>query len=763
MALLGFLLAMASTALAHPLGNFTINQYDRIEVASGRTTIHHVVDMAEIPTLQELILVDADADGSPTAAELDRYAAQAGATIASGLTFEAGGASTPLQLLATRASLHPGAGGLQILRIEADLVAEPAASAGPTRIRFENRVYADRLGWREIAVVPSTGVAVFDATAFGNSLSDELRAYPEDALMAPLDERSATFSWSVGAPPAGATALKMRDGRELVPTRDLLAELIAVRELTPWVAFLGLFIAAGLGGLHALSPGHGKTVVGAYLVGSRGTAKHAAFLGLTVTITHTAGVFALGLVTLFASEYVLPERLFPILSLLSGAIVLAMGLSLFVTRLRSAIGVADHQHDHAHEHDHHHHHDHDHGHDDHHHYDHDGLEPHSHGGRVHSHLPPGSDGAPITWRSLLALGISGGLLPCPSALVVLLAAIALQRVGYGLMLVVAFSAGLAGVLTGIGLLFLYARRFLSGVTGSSRIVRVLPILSSLVIAAVGATICYSAIMQTGFDVSSLFHMIGESAEEPSFKGLSALGVLGLGLVFGLKHATEADHVIAVSTIVSEHKSIARAAIVGGLWGLGHTASLVIVGVFVLALRIAIPEAVASWLEFGVALMIIGLGATALMRGLRTRSDVHIHRHEHDHVKHVHIHMHEEGDDHDAAATNHPHAVRHFGIKPVIVGAVHGLAGSAALTLLVLTQINSVALGLLYLAVFGIGSIGGMLIMSGLVGLPFAYTSARLGRFHHILQIAAGAFSLAFGLWYAYDSGAATGLLVGMVR
>ncbi len=765
-ALFGILLATASTALAHPLGNFTINQYDRIEVASGRTTIHHVVDMAEIPTLQELVVVDADGDGNPSAEELDRYAARAGETIAGGLALETGGASVPLRIVGTRASLHPGAGGLKILRIEADLVAELAAAAGSTQVRFANRAYSDRLGWREIAVVPSMGVAVFDSTAFGNSLSDELRAYPEDALMAPLDERSASFSCSVGSAPAGATALKMRDGRELVPTRDLLAELIAVRELTPWAAFLGLCIAAGLGGLHALSPGHGKTVVGAYLVGSRGTAKHAAFLGLTVTITHTAGVFALGLVTLFASEYVLPERLFPILSLLSGAIVLAMGLSLFVTRLRAAIGVPDHHHghdhhdhDHLHDHDHHH----DHGHDHHHHHDHDGLEPHSHGGRVHSHLPPGADGAPITWRSLLALGISGGLLPCPSALVVLLAAIALQRVGYGLLLVVAFSAGLAGVLTGIGLLFLYARRFLSGVGGSSPIVRLLPILSAFVIAAVGATICYSAIMQTGFDLTSLFHMVGESAEEPSFQGLSALGVLGLGLLFGLKHATEADHVIAVSTIVSEHKSVARAALVGGLWGLGHTASLVVVGVFVLALRIAIPESVASWLEFGVALMIIGLGATALMRGLRNRSDVHIHRHEHDDVKHVHVHMHEDGVDHDAAATSHPHAVRRFGIKPFVVGAVHGLAGSAALTLLVLTQINSVALGLLYLAVFGIGSIGGMLIMSGLVGLPFAYSSARLGRFHHILQIAAGAFSVAFGLWYAYDSGAATGLLVGMVR
>lgn len=316
----------------------------------------------------------------------------------------------------------------------------------------------------------------------------------------------------------GATALRTRDGRAVEPSRDRLTELISVPELTPLAALLGLVFAAALGAFHALSPGHGKTVVGAYLVGSRGTAKHAAFLGLTVTITHTLGVFALGLVTLFASQYVVPEQLFPVLSFMSGAIVLVIGLSLFVSRLRVAFKyrtndqtdqstftnlqaaetgdplqhdtlnetIVDYTHNHE-------------------------EQPptkaftHSHGGSAHTHVPPGADGSRVTWRSLLALGISGGLLPCPSALVVLLSAIALHRVGYGMILVVAFSVGLAATLTTIGLAFVYAGRWMkrpASVSGS-RLVRVLPVISAFVIACVGAGICYEALAQAGYSVPSL--------------------------------------------------------------------------------------------------------------------------------------------------------------------------------------------------------------------------------------------------------------------
>ena len=230
----------------------------------------------------------------------------------------------------------------------------------------------------------------------------------------------------------------------------------------------------------------------------------------------------------------------------------------------------------------------------------------------------------------------------------------------------------------------------------------------------------------------------------------ALAVLGIGLLFGLKHATEVDHVVAVSTIVTQHRNVLRSALVGALWGAGHTVSLLIIGIVVLSLRIAIPESVSGWLEFGVALMIIGLGTTALWRSLRHRSDVHVHEHSHDGSSHVHVHFHESQTQHNSRR-QHSHTISRIGVKPVLIGMMHGLAGSGALTLLVLTQISSAWLGLLYLWVFGFGSVVGMILMSGLIGLPFALTGRNLSSFHYRMQMAAAVVSIAFGLWYAYET------------
>ena len=237
--------------------------------------------------------------------------------------------------------------------------------------------------------------------------------------------------------------------------------------------------------------------------------------------------------------------------------------------------------------------------------------------------------------------------------------------------------------------------------------------------------------------------------------LSALTVLIIGFTLGLKHATEVDHVVAISTIVSQHKNVFRSAIVGALWGAGHTASLLVVGTIVLLLRVAIPERVSGWLEFGVALMIIGLGIIALWRALSKGTQFHVHEHSHDGLTHKHIHFHENEKKHEpASAPRHSHAVSRLGIKPLLIGTMHGLAGSGALTLLVLTQIRSSWVGLLYLAIFGIGSIAGMMLMSGLLGLPFALTSKNLTQLHRQLQTVAAALSICFGIWYAYQTGAA---------
>ena len=226
------------------------------------------------------------------------------------------------------------------------------------------------------------------------------------------------------------------------------------------------------GGMHAMSPGHGKTIVGAYLVGSRATTQHAIFLGLTTTITHTLAVFALGLITLFASHFIVPEQLYPWLSCLSGLMVVAIGLNLFINRLRNT-----QFHSTAHSH---------HTHDEHSHHHHD-----------HSHLPPKTDEAPPSWRSLLTLGVSGGIVPCPSALVVLLSAVALGRVGFGLVMVLAFSLGLAGVLTGLGLLLVRTKRLFDHLPSQMRLVKVLPAVSAFFVALLGVGITTQALMQLG--------------------------------------------------------------------------------------------------------------------------------------------------------------------------------------------------------------------------------------------------------------------------
>lgn len=231
-----------------------------------------------------------------------------------------------------------------------------------------------------------------------------------------------------------------------------------------------------------------------------------------------------------------------------------------------------------------------------------------------------------------------------------------------------------------------------------------------------------------------------------------MAVLSIGLVFGLKHATEVDHVVAISTIVSRHKNVFHSALVGGLWGAGHTASLLIVAAIVLSLRVAIPASVSGWLELGVAVMIICLGISALRRAMRQNAHVHVHQHSHDGLSHTHIHFHEHETRHQPAAqSQHSHALSRLGWKPALIGMMHGLAGSGALMLLVLTQISSPGLGFLYVATFGAGSIAGMLLMSGLIGIPFAFSSRKLTHLHQGLQTVAAIFSICFGLWYAYKA------------
>ena len=267
------------------------------------------------------------------------------------------------------------------------------------------------------------------------------------------------------------------------PQTDALTRLLHQQQITPWMIAAGLGIAFVLGAAHALTPGHGKTIVAAYLVGSRGTLKHAAFLGAMVTFTHTVSVFLLGLATLFLFQYVVPQKVTQVLGAISGLSIVVIGGWMLYKRLRGA----GHTHSHSHDDDHAHVHSHAHGHEHHHHdhpHDHVHEHTHSHG---HSHGPGGHTHMPdeMSWSGLAALGASGGLVPCESALVLLLTAIALRRVGLGLLLLVSFSLGLALVLMAIGILVIYAKNLLPSSSGGNPFFRWMPVASAAVVMLLG--------------------------------------------------------------------------------------------------------------------------------------------------------------------------------------------------------------------------------------------------------------------------------------
>ncbi|HUI80880.1 MAG TPA: sulfite exporter TauE/SafE family protein [Bryobacteraceae bacterium] len=309
-----------------------------------------------------------------------------------------------------------------------------------------------------------------------------------------------------------ATAVAQTGG-QTAAGNNYLANLLHQGQLSGGMILAGLAVAFVLGAIHAMSPGHGKTIVAAYLVGSRGSARHAIFLGGMVTFTHTISVFLLGLGTLFLSRYILPEKIVPVLGVLSGVSIVWIGGILLYKRIQTALHLAhqhhhhdharahahtpvhEHSHAHAHAHEHHHHHGyahaHEQGHIEHHHHEHNPL-VHDHGdGHVHSHVPEGD----VSMGSLIALGASGGLVPCPSALVLLLSAIALGRVGLGLGLLLTFSLGLAGVLMAIGLIVLYAKQLLPDSQKASRhaAFRLIPVASAAVIVCVGLIMTAAAL------------------------------------------------------------------------------------------------------------------------------------------------------------------------------------------------------------------------------------------------------------------------------
>jgi sulfite exporter TauE/SafE len=238
--------------------------------------------------------------------------------------------------------------------------------------------------------------------------------------------------------------------------------------------------------------------------------------------------------------------------------------------------------------------------------------------------------------------------------------------------------------------------------------------------------------------------------ETSLPASSALTVWTFGIVLGFKHAIEIDHVVAVSAIVSQHRNIWRSALIGLLWGVGHTVSLFMVGMLVLVFEMSIPKSVSNWFELLVAMMIVVLGSLGSVRAVQNRQDVRFQRDNHSGESHTHLQLYEGLGEQNDLKGSPSHMGDRIGFKPLIVGSIHGLAGSAALTLLILPQIESVLLGASYLLTFGLGSISAMLAMSILMGLPFALAWSNLGRRTLALQLGSAALSVIFGLWYAYQ-------------
>ena len=557
------LFANTGSALAHPLGNFTINRYARVEVYSDAIQLHYVVDMAEIPAFQALDGIDTDKDGTTSPEELAAYGKTSAANYAKNFTLVVDGKAQAVNAIETSVQRLPGQGGLDTMRIVV-VYAAPTAKGSQASVTFEDRNFNDRVGWKEIVVRPSEGAQITIDPALLVEHSNALLEYPAETLKSAPDMRSATFSFVPGSgakAPESASVQTATSGRASTG----FAALINKDTSSFWVIVFSLAAAFGFGMIHALGPGHGKTVVAAYLVGSKGTVRHAVALGATVTATHTSTVYIVGFIALAASSQFATEKVQLYIGVAAGLMIIAMGLSLFANRaLRYFRPVAD-----------------------------DGFHKHGIFGTQHSHMPGpsalaqgggaaeestnrqihshalgvvpvlrnavmqpdgavtlaraaltpspspdsfvagegsqasdmvreqwnkhehahesvhdhatahGEEHAGVTWKSLVTLGIAGGLLPCPSAIVVMISAIALGKVFFGMLLIVAFSLGLAGVLTAIGIGLVLGKRVSRGSRlhravqrpGFARIAAALPAVSALAVTLAGIGVTFIAINQ----------------------------------------------------------------------------------------------------------------------------------------------------------------------------------------------------------------------------------------------------------------------------
>ena len=773
-------------AVAHPMGNFSVNHYSRITLESDRIRVNYFIDLAEIPTYQELQQANLSTTSiDPGPPVVTNYVALRGAGLARGLVLEVNGTTAPLHLVSSGVIFPVGAGGLPTMKM--GFVYEAAypstTSSLPTfdrqhvSLHYSDRNYPGHSGWKEIVALVSNGTLMRSSVPttdrsmeLSNYPTDLLTSPPQDveaslvatlkplppavtitppsrlttraALSAPSSNRgkgaseramkpSAIRSSLVPSQPASvpSSQVHLQPNRQQTP-RSRFTELIEAQDFSAWFLFTAALIAVGLGGLHALEPGHGKTIVAAYLVGSKGTARHALLLGLVVTISHTAGVFALGAITLYASRYIVPEQLYPWLGAFSGVTIAALGCNLLLRRLTGT--AADHSHipgsSHAH------------------------WKFWTRRADVETGVdqdlavsPPQS----VSLAQLFTLGITGGIIPCPAALIVLLSAFALHRVGLGFFLIVAFSVGLASVLIGFGMLMVYARHLMSRLQVDGPLTRRwLPVVSSSFITVLGMTLTVQSLSSVHLDI----HL-------PAAENLGPiLFVTGLGLILGMRHSTDPDHVVAISTIVSKQRSIRNAAVIGSVWGLGHTITIFIVGSLIILFGIEIPPRLGLSMEFSVAIMLVLLGVLNLTGVIQK-------------VTAMFTPASATPNDTESltpSKTRSPKIEKLFQnpvdrlgvyqcVRPLVIGLVHGLAGSAAVALLVLSTIHSPVWATVYLLIFGAGTMIGMMCMTAMIAIPLAVAGGRFTKLGRYLGTASGMASLCFGSFLIYQLGFLGGL------
>jgi ABC-type nickel/cobalt efflux system permease component RcnA len=499
------------------MGNFSINHYAGLTIQPDTLELRYLIDMAEIPTFQEMQQFGIEAQNDDP--RVKTYLARRASDFANSLLLTIDGYPSSFDLVSQEVIFAVGAGNLPTMKFSFLYRSRlPDQCRGNCELSYQDTNFPGRSGWKEIVTSVGPGIHLTGDAKLSKDRSGLLTDYPNGMLNSPPQDLTARLTLSTGTaglPPSAASAPKhtgprpVSSGQILMPAkpsalperpavsrrmdlqpnrpttpRNAFTELMAPNHLSAGFVIIAAFIAAGLGALHALEPGHGKTIVAAYLVGSRGTARHAFLLGLIVTISHTAGVYLLGAVTLFAQKYVLPDRLYPFLSVLSGMLIAGMGFYLFLQRL-----AGDFAHTHTH-----------------------GPGTHRHGLWWHSHAPSGEPEAlaaeppedsrepekRIRGRQLAILGITGGMVPCPAAIVVLLSAAAFHRVVFGLFLIAAFSAGLAATLIALGVVVVSVGRLVSRRTTEGPLVRRwLPIGSAAVITILGCAVSLQSLLAAG--------------------------------------------------------------------------------------------------------------------------------------------------------------------------------------------------------------------------------------------------------------------------